>query len=223
MVHLLGVNIPDWFVTYELAMDATSVFVSFAVAIVAFQIHSLTEKRQPKIFGYAFLFIGSSYLMEFFINIILYLQLKIPYIDLQDLNRNAIHFYGVQIHVLLFIAGLITLLYMTFKFRKPAVYGAMLLLAGIAVFLGSDNLDMLYIIPAILLAYIFIYYFHNFKKNNHGTNLIVFVAFFLFFAGSVCYLFNTADIAFFIAGNTLELFAMLLILVNLLVVSVIRK
>jgi hypothetical protein len=217
MVHLLGGDMSAWFATYELALVAIAVFVSFAVAIVAFQIHRLTEKREPKLFGVAFLLFGISYLIELATNLSEYLHYKPDLINPDALCNNAIHFFGIQFHLAFFVAGLVTIIYLTFKVTRRAAYWFLLALAMIAIFLGSDNLQYIYLIPVALLVYISGYYANNFVRNKQGPHLLVCIAFFMFLAGSISYIFEKVDLVWFIVGHVLELLAMLLILVNLLI------
>jgi hypothetical protein len=210
---------PVWFFGYEITIDVVSVIIALAVSISAFRIYHLTGQRQLKLFGIGFILLAVSYLLQFIIAELILLEYT-EVIEGQLISRGLLGFsmLGIILYLAFFIAGLITLAYMTFNIKSSKAYLMMLFLSGIAVFLSYDHVVVFFLISTAALMFLIYHYTVHFLKTRHLTNFLVLVAFIFFLAGSINYVLVPFQLDCFVVGNLFELFGMVLILVNLILV-----
>jgi hypothetical protein len=211
---------PAWFLGYNVALHLVFAIITLLVSIFAFRIHRLSGQRQPKLFATAFLFISLAFFIEATLNFLILhkinenISLALKIISVSNLNLIILN-----AHLILFTVGLMTLAYMTFRIKSAKAYSLLLIINLVALFLASNPLLFYYITSFILLVYIFIHYLLNYLSKKRINSLLVFIAFVLLSLSNIPILFSVMHHEIFYAvGHFIELFAYLLILINLILV-----
>jgi hypothetical protein len=210
---------PDWFIGTAIILEIIFTVITLGVSIYAFHIFRLTNQRQAKFFAISFLGFSASYAIQSFLNAILFFRPKeqlyetISYLTLVTFNSISIY-----THMLFFLAGLITLAYVTFKISNKKLYTLLMATGLVPLLFIKDNSYLFYILSSIFLIYISIHYFANYIKHKQVKTLLVLIAFVFLLIGRIHFIFLVNHALFFAIGHFLELAAYLLILISLLLV-----
>ncbi len=210
--------IPNWFFSYDIALNIIFAVITLAVSIYALKIYKLSFQRQSKLFGLSFLSISFSYILKsLFISILL---LKLHYQKVISLlTFNIWTDLALYTHIFFFILGLVTLAYMTFSVKNFRVYSSIFLLSVFPFLLTNYKTHMFHILSALLLIYIFYHYFKNSLNNKSLWNIAVMAAFGLLFLSNIGFLLAINYNFYYVFGDLINLLAYILVLTNLLLVA----
>jgi hypothetical protein len=218
MVHLYLV--PAWFLGYDIVLQVIFALITLAVGIFALRISKISSQRSVKLFGISFLLISIAYFIKAFLNFMIMSRLNENIsLALKVISVNVLNLIALNIHVVLFSIGLITLAYMTFRVKSAKIYTLSLILVLVAIFFAADTLTVYYIISSILLIYIFLHYLINYLNKKKINTLLVMIAFALLLFGNIHFIFSLENSTiYYVIGHFLELSAYTLILINLILV-----
>jgi hypothetical protein len=220
MVHISF--IPDWFLSFGIIFELAFALITLFVSIYSFRVYRLSEQKKSRTFGIAFLLISISYFIQFFINLAIIAELNEKVLSVMEF-RNLITLDNIAIffHMIFFIFGLITLIYMILGGKNRFIYIISLVVSTLFIFLSANNMAFFYVFSSLLLIFILSDYAGNYIKNRNGKTLLVMVAFFCLLVGHLDFIFLVNSPIFYVVGNVLELAAYILILINL--IRVIKK
>ena len=144
--------VPPWFLGYNIILEAIFALVTLIVSRYAFKIHRLTEQRQLRLFGTAFLAISISYFIQSFLNLAILSNLteKICHMVKAE-NINTLNLIGIYTYVIFFSFGLLMLFYMTLKIKDIRIFSFLLIVVLSAIFVSINVLFMFYLISSIIL------------------------------------------------------------------------
>ncbi len=214
MTHLYH-YVPSWFLGYDLLFELVFAIIALVISIYAFKVYKLTEQKQSKIFGIAFLLISTSYFIQIFLNFILILRLNenISLIT-KIIHLEIINTIGIYSYMFFFIAGLITLTYMTLKIKSIKTYSLLFIVIILSILL-CNNTYMFFLISSILLSYILIHYIINYINKKQAKTLLVLFAFAFLLFSSIHFIFSVNHEIYYVIGHFFELIAYILIFINL--------
>ena len=151
---------PRWFFGYDVMLELAFAVITLIVGIYAFKVYKLSGQRQSKLFGIAFLFISVSYFIQSFLNFAIISKLNEKICTALKINSvDVLNSIGLYAYMLFFITGLITLVYMTLRFKSVKTYSLSLIIIILSLLFTSNSLHLFYLLSSILLIYIFIHYF----------------------------------------------------------------
>lgn len=220
MVHISF--IPDWFLCYGIIFELAFAIITLFVSIYSFRVYKLSEQKKSRTFGLAFLFISISYFIQFFINLAIMSELNEKVLNLVEF-RNLITLDNLAIffHMIFFIFGLVTLIYMILGGKNRFIYIISLMISALFIFASARNMAFFYVFSSLLLVFILTDYVGNYIKNKNGKTFLIMLAFFFLFIGHLNFIFLVNNQLVYVVGNFLELAAYILILINL--IRVIKK
>ena len=210
---------PDWFYGYDVALEIGFAITALIIALFAFSIYRATDQKQVRVFGFAFLLISCSYVLQSALNFLVVTNAD-HYVcsGLGFTSLDLFGTYGIYAHMVLMTAGLTLLTYMTFRIEKLLVLWIMLALAFIAIFMGANPLHSFFLISTILLAIILWHFMRNYIETRQTKTLLVVLAFVFLLFGSLHFILSVDHELYYAIGHVLELFAYVLILANLYLV-----
>jgi hypothetical protein len=220
MTHLS--IIPDWFFGYGMMFELAFAIITLAVCWYSFKIYKLSEDRNSKHLGYAFLFFSISYFVQFILNVAMFFELNekiLNIIELKDIL--TLDVFYILTHMILFTLGLVTLCYMVLKIKNKALYIFMMLFSILIILFSVNQIYIFYIFSSLLLLFITSYYLKNYIKNPNSKGVLMLIAFLFLLFGHLHFIFLMNHPVYYIIGSFLELVAYVLILINLL--RVLRK
>ena len=211
-------QVPLWFLKLDIAMELIFAVITLLVCLYSFKIYKLAEQRQSNIFGISFFLISLSYFVRFIISTIMAFKLNTSFLNPNVLyNLNYLSNTAIYVYLVLFIAGLLTLTYMTFKTKNIEVYILLLITIILAIVFSFNAFYVFYILFYILLAFILVYYLQNYIKSKNKKTFMVLAAFGLLFLSSIYFMLPN-DIFYYMLSHFFELMAYLLILIDLIII-----
>jgi hypothetical protein len=211
--------IPDWFFGLDVVFELVFALVTLMVGLYAFKTYKLSDQRQSKIFGLAFIFFSISYFVQSFLNFAIISKLGESICNTIKLQSvTTFNLLGIYFHMFFFITGLITLVYITLKINNIKTYFLLLLVSFLSLILSFNRIYWFYVLSSLLLVFIVVHYFSNFSKNKRFKTLLVLIAFIFLLFSHLHFIFSVNHALFYAIGHFLELIAYILILINLLLI-----
>lgn len=209
-------SIPGWFFGYDIIFGIALLIITLAVSLYSFKIYKLSNQRQSKFFGIAFLLFSISYLVELIINFAILSDLTDAFSVLEINELINLNFMSILVHMIFFTSGLATLIYMISNFKDKKIYFGLLIASLLSLILFGDRIYLFYILSSSLLFLIMLFYAVNsFKEKNRKTILIT-LAFFFLLVSHIHFIFSVNHTLYYIIGNSLELIAYFFVLINFL-------
>lgn len=211
--------ISGWFFGWGIIFKLFFALISLSVSLYAFKIYKLSKQNQPKLFGFAFLFFSLSYFIQSFLNFAIISKLNQNICDFLKIQTvETLNILGMYTHMILFMIGIVTLIYMTLNITNKKLYSLILTISLLFILIPQNNLYAFYLLSSIFLIYIFTHYLSNFLKNKQTKTLLISTAFAFLLFGNLHFIFAINHALLYILGNFLELIAYLLILSNLILI-----
>jgi len=210
----------SWFLRYDVILKIAFAVVTMLVCLFSYKIYKLTGKRELKLFSLSFLVFSISYIITFLLNLSILFRFNKGVGKLLEFQgMHGFKILGFYSQGLLFLIGLVLLVYMALKLKDKKVLALLLGLVLIPILTVPRPLMLFHIMSSLLLAYIVIYYYKNYvtKKRTHA--LMVLLAFIFLFSGHLLFILSPHYAIFHLLGDILELAAYVLILVNLIFIG----
>jgi len=209
--------VPEWFFVYGLVFGLAFAIITLAVSLYSFKIYRLSNQKQSKLFGTAFLLFSISYFIQFFLNLAIFSELNERILNLIEFqNLITLNTLSIFVHMILFTFGLVTLIYMILNVKNKWIYSGMMLISVLFLLISANKINFFFILSSLLLIIILIYYFQHSIKHKSSRSVLMIVAFFLLMIGHIHFIFLINHEIEYVLGSFLELAAYILILVNFL-------
>lgn len=217
----MTVFVPQWFFGLSIVLEIVFAFAAALVAIYAFRVFYLSGQRESRIFSLAFVMIAVSYFVKAMVNLFIISEASEGLRDISLAGLNKVGEFGIYGHMLLFLAGLVTICYMTFKQRNRRMYLLILALAFVPIFFYNDITFIFNLVSSILCLYIVIYYLMEINTVKNNKVKLIALAFVMLFLSGISYVFTPDFYVGYMISHLLELASYILIVTSL--VLTIRK
>jgi hypothetical protein len=210
-------KIPSWFLGYSVLFQLVFAIVSVLVAVYAYKIYKVSEEKNIKFFGYAFLLISLSYILWPVINTLAAFPISRNIVAVFLENNELSDAVAIYSHIVLFLAGLVTLVYSTLEKKNFRIYIllSVLLISIVLIALGKANL--IYLLFSILIFLTLFHYVRIYIKEKNSKVLLIMIAFAFLFLGTVSLIFSNILDLFYVSGHFFILTAYVLILTRLVI------
>lgn len=208
--------IPNWFFGYDIALEVIFGVIALLVSFYSYKVYKISEQRESKIFSLAFLLISLSYFFWSAINLLFVHELSegVKVIYLSEIGLISIA--ATYSHILLFMAGLVTLFYMTVRSNNRSMYFLLMAISLFAVLYSADKALVIYGLSSLYLLFILIHYVYEYQKNQNRNTLLFLVSFILLLFANVNLAVGHESYLNYVVVHFVELGAFLLILWSLL-------
>lgn len=200
---------PFWFFGFDVVFSFVFAFITLAVSYYSFKFYKLSGQNKSKYLGIGFGLFSFSYILHAFFSLASFSNLE---------NFEKLVYLGTYLHMLFFIWGSATLVYMVLNLKKPGLHVLLVIMALSSFIFSGSNSYLGYITLSILLFYVFFYYLLGFIKKNNSSSFIVTLSFGLLFLSEIHFIFSSTHYLFYAAGNLIALIAYLVLLIKLVVV-----
>ena len=210
---------PPWFFGYDAILEFVFAVVSLVIALFAFKIYKVSDQKQVKLFGIAFLFVSLSYFTQSLFNYLIISRTNATIC--RALNWWSVALFdtlGLYVHMGLMIIGLIILVYMSFKTEKQRILWLLLATSLLILLLSANRVYIFFLLSSVYLLFITWHFVENYLSNRKTRTLLVAVAFLFLLFGNIHFIFSVDHQLFYVIGHFLELCAYLLILWNFFLV-----
>jgi hypothetical protein len=211
--------VPNWFFGMDVIFELAFALITLSLSFYSYKIYKLTNQNSSKLFSEAFLLFSISYFIQSFLNFAIISTLGENICDVVKLQSiQSLNLLGTYIHMFFFIAGLVTLTYMTLKTDNQKIFVLMLSISLLSLIISMNKIYWFFTVSSLLLVFILHHYAVNFSKNKNTNSFVVLLAFtFLLFA-EMQFIFAFDSSLFYVVGHYLELVAYVLILTNLIII-----
>jgi hypothetical protein len=207
---------PQWFFGYDVILEVLFAVVTLLVCYYAYKVYKLSGQNHLRLFSWAFLFIGVSYIAQSILNFLILDSLDDDVSNLIKLQSvYHLNLFGIYFHTILFIIGLIILVYTAMKIDNVGVFVLLLGLIFPVLYFTPYKTFTLYLFSTVILGFIAYYYLKNYWNNRKPTSLIVSIAMIFLFFSYFQFIFATQNSIYYVIGHFMELAAYALILINL--------
>jgi len=209
----------SWFSGYDIWLEILFAVVTLAIAFYSLKIYRLCGQRESKLFGISFLLVSISYSLWAILNIFAlstFLSAQ-NYLNFENILKiGYLMGLGIYAHIIFFLAGMVTLAYMTLRIKNAKVYWLLMALTLITALLIEEKYLVLYFISSILLFFISYGYFEDYQIHKNHKLLLSLFAFIFLFLGRFDFVFSSNKYIFYVVGHLFELVAYLLLLISLI-------
>lgn len=210
--------VPSWFFGYDIALQIIFAIITFFVALYSYKIYKISAQEEPRLFGAGFFLISLSYIIMSILNFFGSDNFNDTTRTVYLKSTNYVNLVGVYAHIILLIAGLVLLTYMTLKIKSKKALLLMFLVTIPTIVLASNKTIIFYFIASVLLLTIIFSYVEQYRLRKSYKSLINLTAFILLFFGIFNFILNINNKIYYVTGHFLELVAYGLILVSLILV-----
>lgn len=206
-------SIPNWFFGYDIFLEFVCGIIAILIATYAIRTYNLTKQREAGLFGVSFGLISLSYFAWAVINLALVEKLSDTTRVLVLQEVSLISVLGVYSHILLFMAGLTTLVYMTCRVESPKMYSMLLISTTLGILFSLNKALAIYSISSIFMFYILAYYFTVYKNNKNPRSFSILVAFVFLTAANLVMIFGKSYLSY-VLMHIFQIISFVLILVT---------
>lgn len=205
---------PSWFSGFDAVFDIVFMLVTLSVAVVGYRGYKFLQDKKYLLLSKGFLFLSASYLLLMLTNVFTYLEARsmVPlFVRMMQISRTIAA--GFILHALLFLAGLLMLVFLYYKIED----GAMRLLLSALVLFGFlmawNMTGGFYILISILMLAIIVQLFRNWRAKSKSLAFLVFAGFSAVFIGEVLLAVLFLHESMYVASNLVTLAGYVAILV----------
>jgi hypothetical protein len=208
--------VPHWFFGFDIGMNLLFAIVGLLVSFYSYKVYQVSEQRGSKLFSISFLLIALSYILKAGFNLFILKEASDGMRGVEFANLSRIGLMGFNSYILLFVLGLVTLTYMSFKIKNWRAYLALVLVSLSVLFISLDRAVTFTILSSAFLLYICVHYVSEYYQNRDKRTLLVLLAFALLFLTGVEILFMNVTSMKFVVAQIFELGSYILIFISLL-------
>lgn len=206
---------PDWFFGYDVIFQLFFFIISLVISLYALKVHRATGQKLSKYFGYGFLLIALSYLVQSISNYLVLSKLNAQLCTMVNLaSVSTVDAIGTYAYMLLMLSGFVMLLFVSLKTDKLRTLFILLFVSIAAVMLSNNQLYTFYLLSSIYLAFIAWNFVKNYLKNKQAITLTVALAFIFLWFGTFHFLISVDHALFYVIGHILDFCAYIMILIN---------
>jgi hypothetical protein len=204
--------IPNWFFGYDVCLEILFGIVAAFVASYSLKLYKMTKQREIGLFGTSFVLISLSYFTWSLINLFFVKELnettRVLIID----KINILNIIGIYSHILLFMAGLITLFYITCKTNDYKLYSALLIISTLTILLALDKPLAIYTLSTIILLFITSFYFKSYRQNKNKKTFAIALSFTLLTLANIFMAISNNNYTTYVITHIAELASFIIIL-----------
>jgi len=168
-IHL----IPNWFVGFHISFEVVFMLATAIIAFYAFKIFKISEQRESRNFGIAFLFLSLSYLTLIILNhlFLSVLSGNLRSLDIDDLI--GLKNLALSLYVIFLTLGFLILYHTTSKFKSTPNLILLAALSIMSIKYACEKSILIYFIPATFLLFITYNYFKDYYSNKNKNTLLL--------------------------------------------------
>lgn len=208
----------NWVLFCSIGMELVFAIVTFLVAMYAFKIYKIACQREQKLFALGFLSIALSYLLWFILNLSAINKLNVSTNIFEIKDAIGLFSFGAYAHMILFLAGLSMLVYITLKVENMRPLALIFSISILPLLIGPNAAVIFYAISVIFLLYLASHYFFEYFDNKNSHLITMLISFLLLAVGNFSLIIGIHKYQYYVLGHISSFAAYLLILINLILV-----
>ncbi|MCF7865895.1 hypothetical protein K9L67_04075 [Candidatus Woesearchaeota archaeon] len=205
---------PEWFNGFDAIIDLFSLIVLILIAVYAFKVYRLHEKKSLKYMAGAMSLIAVAFIFKIITYGVFYLRdnFALSYSNLANVAHgftcsNMSFILLFMIYALITLVGLFMLLYVYQKEKSMVMLFLVFYLIVISLFLTSSAYYVLHLSALIISVLITIQFFMNYKKNKLKSTKYLYLSFIVYSLSHVFFLLSYFSTFFYFLAELIQLVA----------------
>lgn len=207
--------LPSWFILSSVILEAIFSIATLSVALYSLKIYLISKQKETKLFSMGFFLISLSYIMWLILNLSALIEINETREVLEITNAWSMITMGAYLHIVLFILGLVILVYSISKIERLSILALIMALSVVPVIRNNYTSEAFYATSSILILFILIYYLKESKVRKNRHLLLMAVSFAFLLISTIELMFTSLNYLNYVLAHILMLISYLLILINL--------
>lgn len=219
---------PSWFAGIDNLFELVTVVVTLLIAIYSRKVYKFTKDKNYRFFGYAFLLICISYVLNILMDVsIYYPSVKIVKVGIFTVVTHTFQrldlFYSIGFFTLRFLLllGLLGIFFVVYKTKDKKINFLLIYLAFVSALFGNYLFHIFHITSSLLLLFIFVYYYNNYHKYRSRNSFLVASSFFLIFVSQIIFITLEIHPIMYVIAESIQLLGYLMLLFTF--ISILKK
>lgn len=206
------------FLAIDFVLELIALISVLLIGFYSYKIYKITSQKRYKYFFVAFLLLAISFLTRTLANALTYIQIiggrtaEILHL-LGPMNQ-----YGFVLNSFLILTAYMALTCLVLKISDKRVISLLMFFVLLSTFIIYKIHLMYYFIAGILLVYVVVCFYLNYRENRKKASFLVFLSFFCLFLANISFLFMSNNLLYYYMGHTLRLSSYLLLLCALILI-----
>ena len=209
-IHVAG---PEWFFGVDASLEAFAALTALLVAFAAYKIYRATKEKRYGFFAGIFVLLTLSFAARAIADAFLE---EIFDVGKANLSAPSIFLAGYVTHIILALAAYIFLIVLTYRITDRRISTLFFLITIPGMLVSASYFLSFYGLGAILLAFVSIAYFQNYRKVGSAASLMVFISFLLLTLAQVQFILDIFKKILYVSAHITQAAGYLLLLVALL-------
>ena len=206
---------PSWFFGVDASLEAFAALIAFLVAFAAYKVYRIGGERKYGFFTASFVLLTLSFLTRAAADTLIEnLLFEVP-----PKLTAWIFLYGYLAHILLALTAYVILIIITHKITDKRVIALLFFILVPGLIMSSSYYLSFYGLSTVLLAFVAIAYFQNYRKVCSPTSCMVFIAFVLLALAQIQFLLDLLNKTFYVSAHITQAAGHLILLIALLKIS----
>ncbi|VVB81488.1 Uncharacterised protein [uncultured archaeon] len=203
---------PAWFFGADACLEALASVIAFFVALASFRVYRLTKERKYGYFTVSMVLLTLSFISRAVTDALMEeIVFKVP-----AGLVGSIFYIGYVAHILLALGAYLLLFIITHKLADKRVIALLFLILIPSLLLSGSYYMSFYGISALLLGFIALSYWQNYRKVCKLAACLVFVSFSLLTVAQILFLVESHLELFYVAAELAQAAGYLLLLFALI-------
>jgi len=208
----LTIHSPAWFLGVDASLEAFAALIAFFVTFASYKVYRVSKENRYRSFMTAFILLTLSFLVRAGADSIL----EKIFLHLSQGLYAKVFFIGYVLHIFLALSAYLLLIAITHKIAQRRIIGLISILLFVAMILSGSYFLSFYIISTVLLAFVCVAYFQNFRKVHSQTSCLVFIAFLLLTLAQPQFLLEAVNDVWYATAHITQALGYLTLLITLL-------
>ncbi len=208
--------VPNWFFGFGVILEVVFAIIASLVAMTAIRIYRASCQNEFRLFGFSFASISLSYFLIALINLLVVSKINENVSELSLSQINTLSLFGLYLHILLFVSGLMLLCYTTLKLNNSKVLILFVFMELFLVFLSANKAFAFFLMSALFLSFLIAHYTSEYIAKRNPKTLSILFSFVLLLIARGGLILSVRNYTSYVISHVLELAAYTIILANLI-------
>jgi hypothetical protein len=207
--------VPEWFFRFGIGLEVLFALIAGIISFYSYRINKISCDRKSFLFTIGFALISLSYFVKILLNLFVLSEVKNGLRVLNIDNINFIGLLGTYMFMIIFLIGILTLVYITFNTKSTRAFLLLVIMTFLVIIFTEDTARAFVVTSSIILLFLSIHFWKEYASNKNSVTLILFLAFLLLFFSGLGFIISVEYYLNFVISHVIEFIAYVLMLLGL--------
>ncbi len=176
-MFIASINGPQWFHMFDSIFQIVFALITLGISFFSYKVFHFTKQNKFKYFSLSFLLVAIGYLIVSFSNLLVYLGIYDGIISrLNEFNVANAFFLAF---ILFLLMGYMLLIIISMNLKNKRLVALLLSVVMLFVAFSYQYYLKFHMVSLLLLAFIALQFYENYKSKKHVNSGMVFASFYL--------------------------------------------